>query len=37
MFSMLLYVQSAGFTPCLMAAFSAGMPNESKPIGCSTL
>lgn len=37
MFSMLAYVQSAGFTPCLIAAFSAGMPKASKPIGCSTL
>ena len=34
--SMLALVQSAGCTPRSMAAFSAGSPNESKPMGSIT-
>jgi hypothetical protein len=34
--SMFAYVHSAGWVPFLIAAFSAGNPNESQPIGCST-
>ena len=30
-------VHSRGSTPRLIAAFSAGSPNESQPTGCSTL
>ncbi len=37
MLSMLSYVQRAGGTPFAIAAFSAGSPNASQPIGCSTL
>ena len=33
---MFLYVQSAGWVLFLIAAFSAGSPNASQPIGCST-
>lgn len=35
--AMFWYVQLAGWTPRSMAAFSAGMPKASQPIGCSTL
>jgi len=35
--SMLAYVQSAGCVLFLIAAFSAGSPNASQPMGCSTL
>ena len=35
--SMLRSVISSGWPPSLIAAFSAGRPNESKPIGRSTL
>ena len=34
--SMFLYVQAAACVLCLMAAFSAGRPKASKPMGCST-
>jgi hypothetical protein len=34
---MLSRVHLAGGTPFLIAAFSAGRPNASQPIGCSTL
>jgi hypothetical protein len=34
---MLLYVQILGWMPRLMAAFSAGKPKASKPIGKKTL
>ncbi len=34
--SMFAYVQSAGCWFRLIAAFSAGSPNESQPTGCST-
>ena len=37
MWAMLSSVQRSGWVPCLMAAFSAGMPNASQPNGCSTL
>ena len=37
MFSMFSYVHTAGCTPLSMAAFSAGSPKASQPIGCSTL
>jgi hypothetical protein len=33
---MLLRVQLAGSSPRSMAAFSAGMPNESQPMACIT-
>ena len=35
--SMFAYVHSLGWTPRLIAAFSAGRPNASQPIGCRTL
>ena len=35
-FSMLAYVHVAGWLSLLIAAFSAGRPNASQPIGCST-
>jgi hypothetical protein len=35
--SMFWYVQSAGCPPFSIAAFSAGIPKASNPIGCSTL
>ena len=35
--AMLSRVHSAGATPFLIAAFSAGSPNASQPIGISTL
>jgi hypothetical protein len=34
---MLSYVHFAGGTPFAIAAFSAGRPNASHPIGCMTL
>ena len=34
--SMFRSVLSRGCTPSLIAAFSAGRPNESNPFGCST-
>ena len=34
--SMFLYVQAAAWVLSLMAAFSAGRPKASKPMGCST-
>ena len=34
--AMLSYVHFAGWLLCLMAAFSAGRPKASQPIGCST-
>jgi len=34
--SMLAYVQVAGWLLLLIAAFSAGSPNASHPMGCST-
>jgi hypothetical protein len=37
MYAMLSRVHFAGGTPFLIAAFSAGRPNASHPIGCSTL
>jgi hypothetical protein len=37
MYAMLSYVHFAGGTPFAIAAFSAGRPNASQPIGCSTL
>ena len=37
MFSMLRIVHWAGWTPLLMAAFSAGSPKASKPMGKNTL
>ena len=37
MFSMLAIVQVNGWPPLLIAAFSAGSPNASKPIGKNTL
>ena len=37
MCAMLSKVHFAGGTPFAMAAFSAGKPNASHPIGCSTL
>ncbi len=37
MYSMFWRVQRAGGTPLPMAAFSAGSPKASQPIGCSTL
>jgi hypothetical protein len=37
MYAMLSYVHFAGGTPLAIAAFSAGMPNASQPIGISTL
>ena len=36
MFSMLRIVHSRGLKPPLIAAFSAGSPNASKPIGRNT-
>jgi len=36
-FSMLAIVQSRGFMRFLIAAFSAGSPKPSKPIGRNTL
>jgi hypothetical protein len=36
-FSMLAIVQSRGFIRFLIAAFSAGSPNPSKPMGRNTL
>ena len=36
MVAMLRSVLSRGWTPSLIAAFSAGRPNESKPCGCRT-
>ncbi|GIV00633.1 MAG: hypothetical protein KatS3mg014_2248 [Actinomycetota bacterium] len=35
--SMLAYVHSFGGIPRRIAAFSAGRPNASQPIGCRTL
>ncbi len=35
--AMLSAVQRAGCTPRSRAAFSAGSPNASQPIGCSTV
>ena len=35
--SMFASVQGPGATPRLIAAFSAGNPKASQPIGCSTL
>ena len=37
MLSMFSYVHTAGCTPLSIAAFSAGSPKASQPIGCSTL
>ncbi|GBD18606.1 hypothetical protein HRbin27_01104 [bacterium HR27] len=37
MWAMFCMVQTRGWIPCLMAAFSAGSPNASKPKGNSTL
>ena len=37
MFSMFCIVQARGCPPLLIAAFSAGSPNASKPIGKNTL
>ena len=37
MWSMLAYVHFAGAVRFLIAAFSAGRPKASQPIGCSTL
>ena len=37
MFSMFSCVHTAGCTPFSIAAFSAGSPNASQPIGCRTL
>jgi hypothetical protein len=37
MYAMLSRVHLAGGTPFLIAAFSAGSPNASQPMGCSTL
>ena len=37
MFSMFSWVHTAGWTPLSMAAFSAGSPKASQPIGCNTL
>ena len=37
MLAILSNVQSLGDTPFLIAAFSAGIPNASHPIGCNTL
>jgi hypothetical protein len=37
MFSRLRIVHSRGWTPLFVAAFSAGRPNASKPIGKKTL
>ena len=37
MVAMFSYVQTAGCTPLSMAAFSAGRPKASHPIGCRTL
>jgi len=37
MFSMFLKVQTFGWMLCWMAAFSAGNPKASKPMGKSTL
>ncbi len=34
--AMFFGVRTAGCRPSLMAAFSAGSPNESQPSGCST-
>ena len=34
--SMFLCVQTPACVLCLMAAFSAGRPKASKPMGCST-
>ena len=34
--SMLEYVHLAAWVLCLMAAFSAGRPKASKPMGCRT-
>ena len=36
MWSMLSAVHRAGWTPCSMAAFSAGSPKASQPMGWST-
>ncbi len=33
---MFLWVQTPAWVLCLMAAFSAGRPKASKPMGCST-
>ena len=35
-FSMLAYVHVAGWLSLLIAAFSAGRPKASQPMGCST-
>jgi hypothetical protein len=37
MYAMLSYVQRAGAWPLFIAAFSAGSPNASQPIGISAL
>jgi hypothetical protein len=37
MYAMLSCVHLAGGTPFAIAAFSAGSPNASQPIGCNTL
>ena len=34
---MFSYVHCFGWMPRLIAAFSAGSPNESQPMGCRTL
>ena len=36
MFAMFRSTISRGWPPSRIAAFSAGRPNESKPIGCMT-
>ena len=36
MTAMLFQVHSAGCAPSAMAAFSAGIPKASQPIGCRT-
>ena len=36
MVAMLSHVQRAGWMPSAIAAFSAGMPKASHPMGCST-
>ena len=37
MWAMFAKVDSAGWMPLLIAAFSAGRPKASQPKGCSTL
>ena len=37
MVAMFRRVQTPGWTPASKAAFSAGRPKASQPIGCSTL